>query len=554
MAKPEELVKKMPVTALERFKIQNKILKKFGESGLKIYKEIDGKKSNEKIAKNAAVTLDELEKVLEYFKELGIVEIIQEKKMKKEIEKEADFEDKDMEMQSKEKIAADLEEMAEIPEDEKEAIPAEDTKTEEIQEEEENEDRIESAKKQEPEFEEEASENEIEEPAGKQEEDKEQEEEFEIKPEFEEDEKKEAETEEIQEEEENEDRIESAKKQEPEFEEETSENEIEEEPAGKQEEDKEQEEEFEIKPEFEEDEKGAIPAEDTKTEETQEEEENEDFSIEPYVGEEEPEEKIKSEDSVEKTIRDKYGAIGIAVYTLIDGQKSAEEIMKETGLTESKLVEILDFMEEKGIIKLEYPNKKKGQKKTSSFEKPAEMPKPSESDSKFHPLNEEKDVLTVIPKGMKTIDIPIKLNLDIIKSVQLKAKIMFDFGERGSLIYEAIDGKRNILDIVIKTTCSLEFATKIIDFLISSNAIMLQPITREEILKKYGAEAYKIYKKYGKEGVLLYELIGKDLTIKQMMMKITKNKDEFVEMFIFVHNVLGVPIPVEKEILLKRLE
>ena len=60
---------------------------------------------------------------------------------------------------------------------------------------------------------------------------------------------------------------------------------------------------------------------------------------------------------VKKIIHHKYGEIGLRVYLLIDGQRTAEEIMHETGLTEAQLVEMLDFMDEQGIIKLDYPKK-----------------------------------------------------------------------------------------------------------------------------------------------------------------------------------------------------
>lgn len=58
---------------------------------------------------------------------------------------------------------------------------------------------------------------------------------------------------------------------------------------------------------------------------------------------------------VQKIIYHKYGDVGIRVYLLIDGQKTAEEIMQKTGLKEAQLVEMLDFMDEQGIIKLDYP-------------------------------------------------------------------------------------------------------------------------------------------------------------------------------------------------------
>ena len=131
---------------------------------------------------------------------------------------------------------------------------------------------------------------------------------------------------------------------------------------------------------------------------------------------------------------------------------------------------------------------------------------------------------------------------------------MFEFGDHGSRIYETLDGKKDILEIVMKTKTSMKLVMKIINFLLDKNAILLKPLSREDIQKKYGTEAYSIYKKFGRGGVLLYELIGKeDMSIKQMMKKITDDKEEFVNMFIFVHNVLKVPIPVEKDILLNRL-
>jgi len=58
---------------------------------------------------------------------------------------------------------------------------------------------------------------------------------------------------------------------------------------------------------------------------------------------------------VEKIIFDKYEDAGLQVYSFIDGQCPVEEIMRKTGLTKYKIVEIMDFMDGQGIIKLDYP-------------------------------------------------------------------------------------------------------------------------------------------------------------------------------------------------------
>ena len=72
-------------------------------------------------------------------------------------------------------------------------------------------------------------------------------------------------------------------------------------------------------------------------------------------------------------------------------------------------------------------------------------------------------------------------------------------------------------------------------------------------MKLYGEDSVSIYKRYGREGVLLYELIGKDIGIKQMARMVTKEKERFADMFIFAHKVLGVDIPIDKEVIYSQL-
>lgn len=59
---------------------------------------------------------------------------------------------------------------------------------------------------------------------------------------------------------------------------------------------------------------------------------------------------------IESIIREKYGELGVRVYSLIDGQRNTEQISSMTGVQESKLVEMLNFMEQEGIIKMRYPS------------------------------------------------------------------------------------------------------------------------------------------------------------------------------------------------------
>ena len=254
----------------------------------------------------------------------------------------------------------------------------------------------------------------------------------------------------------------------------------------------------------------------------------------------EPDEEIEDLSPVERIIKEKYGEVGIKVYNLIDGQKTAEEIMKETGLTESKLVEILDFMDEQGIIKLEYP---KGKKKIeeAGITKEEFVPITSEIDSEVKALD------------TSPVEIPSRAKMDLVGSMQLKAKLIMK--NKAAKVFDMVDGKKDTIDIALKLDIPIYELKEMLDFLITEKAVVIKPLSRSEVKKKYGDDGYNVYKKHGKEGLMFYQLIGrKDLTIKQMAEKVSKDKEKVVDMFMFVHKVLGIDIPLDRDVLHKQLE
>ena len=257
-------------------------------------------------------------------------------------------------------------------------------------------------------------------------------------------------------------------------------------------------------------------------------------------------EKEEGESPVETIIRDKYGDIGIQVYNLIDGQRTAEEIMEETGLSESKLVEILDFLDEQGIIKLEYP---KGKPEATPIEE-----KPKEAAESFAPMVEaEEEAEQATIKEVSPDLIPARLSLSFIGSVQLRAKTRLRHGDIGDKILAAIDGKSDLIDISMKLNISLYKLMDILSYLKQENAVTMNQIGRNEVRAKYGEDGYTVYKRYGKEGLMLYELIGKEMSIKDMADRITTDKAKVVDMFLFIYEVLGIEMPINKEALMKQL-
>jgi hypothetical protein len=248
---------------------------------------------------------------------------------------------------------------------------------------------------------------------------------------------------------------------------------------------------------------------------------------------------------VEKIISDKYGDIGLRVYTLIDGQRTAEEIMKDTGLTEAKLVEILDFMDEQGIIKLDYP---KGQAPAPEMAMPSEDKK----EAGFVPMIEgdQPEEAGPVPSPL---EIPMKAPSDIVKGVQMKARVMLKYGDRGSRLFSLIDGKNDVIDLAMSLGVPLYTVNDMLRFMLDNGMVIMKPIPRTDVRKKYGDDGYSVYKRYGKEGLMFYELIGKNLTIRQMADQVTTDKSKIIDMFIFIHKVLGIELPIERDALMKQL-
>ncbi|VVC02974.1 Uncharacterised protein [Candidatus Burarchaeum australiense] len=65
---------------------------------------------------------------------------------------------------------------------------------------------------------------------------------------------------------------------------------------------------------------------------------------------EEPANSLLSFTPNEKIIYERYGKMGVQVYHLIDDKKDIDEISKEVGISKDELVDMLDFMEKKGIV------------------------------------------------------------------------------------------------------------------------------------------------------------------------------------------------------------
>jgi hypothetical protein len=130
---------------------------------------------------------------------------------------------------------------------------------------------------------------------------------------------------------------------------------------------------------------------------------------------------------------------------------------------------------------------------------------------------------------------------------------MIKFGKDYSRAYEMIDGTKDVVDISVALKLPIYKIYTMLTFLQGMKAVMLKPAAREDIRKKYGEDGYSVYKKYGREGVLLYQLIGKEMSLKEMAALTTTEPSKVIEMFMFIHKLLGIELPIDEDVLRERL-
>ncbi|MFH1306731.1 MAG: hypothetical protein ABIH83_03720 [Candidatus Micrarchaeota archaeon] len=272
---------------------------------------------------------------------------------------------------------------------------------------------------------------------------------------------------------------------------------------------------------------------------------------------------------MEKTIFEKYGEVGLKVYSLIDGERTAEQILNETGVSETKLVEMLEFMNEKGIIKLERPGKApppssrppprprigkaRGPSMPSSRMRTS---KQKEEPIGFEPMVEPKPVSDIpraredFPPDMIPVDVPVILpNISFIKKAQISAILSLKFGKVGNMLLKYVDGERDFVQIAIESGLALSDLDIILGELGKNNLIQFKQLTRTELRHRYGDDGLNVYKMYGRDGILIYQLIGKSRSIADIINKSKLETEKAIDIIIFVHKMLGLDITLDRDMI-----
>lgn len=278
---------------------------------------------------------------------------------------------------------------------------------------------------------------------------------------------------------------------------------------------------------------------------------------------------------LEKVIFETYGELGVRVYNLIDGEKTAEEILRETGMTEAKLVEILEFMDERGIIRLEKPQEESLRPPPKRQEKEEEEAKPAR-EPRFSPMSEDvpegkpfappkppelpKEKKAPPPESVEEpgedilmVDVPELARLSVVQRAAMLADISTKFDKRAGNLMNLADGKLDFVELCIATGLSFYDIDAVMAHFGTKGFVTFRQLDRQEIKKKYGEDGFAIYKRFGRDGLLLYEMIGKEASLKDIIMKSQVDPERAIEIFMFIHRVLGLDVPLDKDIIYRQI-
>jgi len=369
--------------------------------------------------------------------------------------------------------------------------------------------------------------------------------------------------------------------------------------------------------------------------------------------------KEMNEDSLsplEKVLYRKHGAIGVRIYNLIDGEKTAEEILRETGVSEAKLVEILEFMDEQGIIKLEKPEEKpavesgagrgasqgaksfggdfsggdageeertggsdggagkedsdgsddgsgdakdkgnfggedsgggdgndkgdsdggdndagnakdKGDGDSDGGEKSAREPrfKPIVEDvpegKPFQPpavpKKEEKPVkkeeIDEPGEDIVMVDVPVMAHLSMLQKALMFTELSTKFPPAARQLFDMADGKRDFVELSLAIGMPLFDIDSVMAYFGKKGFITFRQLDRNEIRDRFGEDGFAIYKRFGRDGLLIYEMIGKEASLRDIILKSKVEPDRAIDIFSFIHKVLGLDIPLDRDLIYRQI-
>ena len=268
----------------------------------------------------------------------------------------------------------------------------------------------------------------------------------------------------------------------------------------------------------------------------------------------------------EKKVFDKFGMRGVEVYRLTDTAGTPDEILEKVEITPEDLLEMLDYLRNEGLIGIEKAEKKVAPEPEVEEPEPEPAPEPKPIAAPApkpvavpapvvsKPGEAKKAALVAVEEAAPhPVSLPVKRSLGLFGKLKIEAGLLKRFGQKGIHVYGLIDGEKTTVKLAKETRYGFAFVDSIMDFLSSEGAVEVRPLGNDGIKERYGEEGVAINDVYGRDGLLVYELIDKKATIKEIIMASGVEPKKGVEIFGFIHKILGVDIPFDSHALLRQM-
>jgi hypothetical protein len=143
--------------------------------------------------------------------------------------------------------------------------------------------------------------------------------------------------------------------------------------------------------------------------------------------------------------------------------------------------------------------------------------------------------------------------MKLVNKLRVEGELLRRYGNEGSKVLSLMNGKKVSVKIMKELKMKPAKFDEITSFLLNSGAIKVQCLTPDNVRDLYGEEGLSIYSKYGRDGILLYEFIDKKSSLRDIVKMSGVEPRLAVEIFAFIHKVLGLDIPIDTELLYKQL-
>ncbi|VVB57313.1 Uncharacterised protein [uncultured archaeon] len=152
------------------------------------------------------------------------------------------------------------------------------------------------------------------------------------------------------------------------------------------------------------------------------------------------------------------------------------------------------------------------------------------------------------------MDVPVPpAHLSLIQRAQMMAILSAKHGKVGHDLMGHVDGNKDFVQLSVETGLSLRDLDLILGDLGKSGLLSFKPLTRTEVRHRYGDDGLAIYKRFGRDGLIIYQMIGKVESLRDIVKNSQIEPQRAVDILIFVHRVLGLELPVDRDMIFRYL-